>query len=227
MMVEALYMLFNNINQEYYNILANTTDETKKVELYAEYEDIFEDYKYYHKFFSILYNNITEKIKQQQNVSEIYKIGLGLRALFFTSPEIMVDNQISIPFSTFISNLKNYISGYIDWKEDDSKYIVIGLQIVNEVFKTMEIMEKQDDEVLNPENILSTINKLRESISTQIISDRYQIINPDIKSSIGGKKHKVTKKIIKKKYRKFTKYINKKQKKHSTRKRQHKKQKKY
>jgi hypothetical protein len=98
---------------------------------------------------------------------------------------------------------------------------------VNEVFKTMETMEKQDDEVLNPENILSTINKLRESISTQIISDRYQIINPDIKSSIGGKKHKVTKKIIRKKYRKFTKYINKKQKKHSTRKRQHKKQKKY
>jgi hypothetical protein len=70
------------------------------------------------------------------------------------------------------------------------------------------------------DNLLEDLYEMRMNIATQIINDRTPLSTPmSIKSmSIGGKKHKFTKKINKIKYKKFTKHAHKKSKKHRTRK---------
>jgi hypothetical protein len=230
MLTEALYAKYNEFFEEYKNEIANIDDRSS----YDINADLFEDYEYYYHFFNALYSNIANKINEQKyDVAELYNIGLGLRSFFFTnSHENITASNVS--FSTFTSNLRNYISGYIELnkeeKDKDILFYEIGKLTINEIFDDKQFNEKineineiktivTDDSL--KDNLLEDLYEMRMNIATQIINDRTPLSTPmSIKSmSIGGKKHKFTKKINKIKYKKFTKHAHKKSKKHRTRKR--------
>ena len=114
-----------------------------------------------------------------------YKIGLGLRSLFFTSPEkfmeVMGEKYIDFKdIMLFIYQLKNYISGYIDYNyeaaaEESDEF---------EKYISKFIIGYEENDKIDYTNISKNIDNLLHLLRDTINYDR----NPS--STAGGKRNK-------------------------------------